>query len=223
MPHEGEGFDLNDSKPILSGLTSPLFVRLTVYPYSEPAYSRLTLGLELSLPARLAGGSRELQLQFVCLVGVRRPWESSVHLPSVRLSASCLFPPFRTFPPPASPILSTFFVHPSFFLLLLLLHRVLPPYPRARRRLLPLSKSPVETRYMQASFAHGYTWSRCIRMRLYADVCARRVCACACPRLFALSLSRKGDTTWSLGSATLRATRVSRTNSEFLIENVELA
>lgn len=67
----------------------------------------------------------------------------------------------------------------------------------------PLSKSPVETRYMQASFAHGcahgrdasvYTrlWIRCVRV------------------LLALSLSRKGDTTWSLGSATLR--RASLTN-----------
>lgn len=93
-------------------------------------------------PGLTRGGSRELQLQLHArwgYAGLGRVRCTS--RPSVcPRPASSL--PSVTSPPPASPALSTFFVHPSFFLLLL---RVLSPHPRARRRLLPLSKSPAET------------------------------------------------------------------------------
>lgn len=99
---------------------------------------------------------------------------------------------------------SVHLLRPPFFLL--------PPLPPPRpsfsssraRRLLPLSKSPAETRYMQepllASRAHGHTWPRCIRMR---EACCtyqhRRLRVHArvsspCSLLFVAALRRRYDT-----------------------------
>lgn len=75
---------------------------------------------------------------------------------------------------------------PSFFLLL----HVLSPHPRARRRLLPLSKSPAETRYMQAaaSLAHRHTDTRG-REYVHPRVCVPHETVCACRCLFASRVS----------------------------------
>lgn len=113
-------------------------------------------------PGLTRGGSRELQLQLHARWGYSGLGRvRCTSRPSVCPRPASSLPSVTSLLPPRLP-LSTFFVHPSFLLLLL---RVLSPHPR--RRLLPLSKSPAETRYMQAaaSFAHGHTWQRCVRMR----------------------------------------------------------
>lgn len=117
--------------------------------------------------------------------------------PSVRpsVSLSCLFPPFRICSP-AHPALSTFFVYPSFFLLL-----VLDDY-------FPLSKSPLASR-MDTRGRDVYV---CVCIDVRHAVCVymcrmhARVSPLPLPLLLSLLSTRKGDTTRSLGSATLEET-----------------
>jgi len=180
---------------ILSGPASPLFVRPLHIRVRVP-YSRRALHSRVAPPGLRSsispGATRWLARVAVArAVGVRRPWESSLHLPSVRSSVrvlppaslpqlaclparppACLSlplppsppPPFlRARPPSSSTLLSSSSSSsppPS----LLRLHLVLPP----RRRLLPLSKSPAETRYVRAaaaSFAHGRAGHPRVRAR----------------------------------------------------------
>lgn len=162
---------------------------------------------------------------------------------SVRLSASCLCPPFRAvsslslslFSSSSTTSSSVHLLRPPFFLL--------PPLPPPRpsfsssraRRLLPLSKSPAETRYMQepllASRAHGHTWPRCIRMR---EACCtyqhRRLRVHArvsspCSLLFVAALRRRYDTIFGQRARLLRGDvrLLSRRDDGFLVGNVELA
>jgi len=134
-------------------------------------------------PGLTRGGTRELQLQLHArwgYAGLGRVRCTS--RPSVcPRPTSSLLPSSVTSLLPASPALSTFFVYPSFFLLLLFLLlflRVLSPHPRARRRLLPLSKSPAETRYTQAAAS---TWTHVVAVHPYA--CRTSLCARVCMRV----------------------------------------
>lgn len=161
-----------------------------MYPYSEPAYSRRALGLELSLAAvRLAGGSRELQLQlrawwgYAGLERVRCTSRPSVcpRLASFLPSALSLLPLLLFCPPSSSTLLSSSFSSFSTASCLLILA---PdddyfPFPsRQSRRVTYKLASHMDT--------HGRDASVCVCMRMCAPRrAAPRVCmrVSASPRL----------------------------------------
>jgi len=228
---------------ILSGPASPLFVRPLHIRVRVP-YSRRALHSRVAPPGLRSsispGTTRWLARVAVArAVGVRRPWESSLHLPSVRSSVrvlppaslpqpACLpaRPPARPpaclslpLPPPSAvpPGPSTFFVYPSFFLLLL-----------------PPSSSASSSSFLLAGDYFPFPSRRPRRVTCeppllasHTDAPGIRVCvhaSAASPR--PAPFPRRGDATRSLGSASHRARRAAafpRRDGELLVVNVELA
>jgi len=189
----------------------------------------------LSLPAQLPARSRELQLHarwgYAQALG---EFAAPPVRPSVRLSASCLLPPFRSLParlparpsvrplsspppPPPGPRVppgpSTFFVYPSFFLPP---HNTPHPPPPPSSFLLAGDYFPFPSRRprrvtCEPPLLASHTDAPGIRVCVHASAASPRPAPARprppLPRPPLPSRPRSGDATRSLGSASHRARR----------------